>query len=103
MTEEMKGDCFAAALSYLFAQAGDDLKGQRFVLVHGNLPYLPQDEEVNHAWVEEGDSVHEVANGCNERVPKDVYYAQHRVGKTRRYTAWEATIRAVKHSGPWDE
>ena len=99
---EDKGDCFPAAFYHLLEVGIDDLKGKRFVLVHGNLAQLPQENEVNHAWVEEGDIVHEVSNGQNLRVAKAAYYAQNSVTKTRRYSFIEAMAKGAKHTGPWD-
>ena len=102
---DAKGDCFPTAFNHLMDVGidGNDLHGKRFVLVHGNLPHLPQDHEFNHAWVEEGDTVHEVSNGQNLRVARAEYYATNRVTKTRRYSVIEAMARGADDMGPWDQ
>ncbi|MSR55679.1 MAG: hypothetical protein EXS09_20720 [Gemmataceae bacterium] len=98
-----KGDCFPAEFNHLLKVGITDLDGKQFVLVHGNLADLPQDEEVNHAWVEEGEIVHEVSNGQDLRLPKAAYYAQFKVTKTRRYSVMEAMRNGAEKMGPWDQ
>ena len=101
--DDPRGDCFKAAFDHLVDIGAADLDGEKFILVHGNLAHLPQDTEVNHAWVEEGDTVHEVSNGLNKRIPKDKYYADFQVKNIRRYTLIEAfKLNGGVHYGPWN-
>lgn len=103
MADEPHGDCFEAAFKHLADVGIADLDGKVFTLVHGNLAHLPQDTDVNHAWVEEGDTVHEVGNGLNKRIPKREYYAWFKVKNTKRYCLMEAMrLNGGEHYGPWD-
>lgn len=99
-TEET-GDCYEAAFKFVFAHE-QDTPG-RYVLVHGNVASLKQDEPVNHAWVEVGDIVHEVSKGRHVELLKSDYYKHHGVTLTRRYSHVEALIESVTfgHYGPW--
>jgi len=102
---EPKGDCFFAAFNHLMDVGVGDPDGERFTLIHGNLVHLPQDSEVNHAWVEEGSIVHEVSNGQNLKITKLKYYDQFGVTKERRYSVIDAMRENGQHGhyGPWDE
>lgn len=97
------GDCFEAALKFL-QQPGVTKWPDDYRLVHGNTAALRQDEAVNHAWVEEGDIVHEVSGGRDLVYSKVAYYKKHQITNVRRYTVLEALELAVKngHWGPWD-
>src|SRR5256885_12173247 len=99
MTSKATGNCYDAALKYMqdHADDPDDLR-----LVHGNVATLRQDEDVNHAWIEEENAVYEVANGRNKLLLKDSYYKELGVTNVRRYTLLEAVTLALKHgrSGP---
>lgn len=99
-----KGDCFEAAAAFVTQEEiltyPDDYK-----LVHGNVATLRQDEPVNHAWVEEGETVHEVSNGRTNVFWKDDFYARFGITTVRKYTPKQALLLMVRtgHSGPWDE
>jgi hypothetical protein len=95
------GDCYEAAFKFVSAHGQD--APDRYVLVHGNVAKLEQDEAVNHAWVEEGDIVHEVSKGRHRKFSKRSYYERYDVKNTRRYSFEEALIVSVKsgHYGPW--
>jgi hypothetical protein len=101
---QKKGVCFKAAYNYLSAVTENDFRGEDFVLVHGNVAHLPQDKgEVNHAWVEEEEIVHEVSNGEHRVVAKTEYYYSLGVTTTRRYSLVEAlkNVGRTKNYGPW--
>lgn len=97
------GDCYEAAFKFVTAR-GQDAPG-RYTLVHGNIRNLRQDHSVNHAWVEEGDIVHEVSKGCQLQFMKTEYYERHSVKNVRQYSYEEALIASLRtrHYGPWDE
>jgi len=97
-----RGDCFEAAARFIREVAMDN--PERYLLVHGNVAKLRQDEAVNHAWVEEGDIVHEVSNKRHLRVLKNEYYEKHRITNVRTYTLERTLLLRLKHnhSGPWD-
>lgn len=97
------GDCYEASCKFITTH-GDDAPDQ-YKLVHGNIATLSQDYAVNHAWIEEGDTVHEVNNGCDVQFPKAAYYERFGVKNVRRYSYGEALIESVRagHYGPWDE
>lgn len=98
-TETPRGDCFTATLRFLLRPENDHCR-----LVHGNLSTLRQDTLVNHAWIEEGDTVREVVGGRNDTHDKRQYYDMLEVTNTRVYTRLEAFERYEKHHhcGPWD-
>ncbi len=97
------GNCFEAAVKFVqdatVLEWPDDYR-----VVHGNVAALRQDEAVNHAWVEEGDVVHELSNGRNLAFFRHAYYERHQVTNIRKYTVSEALRLCVEHghSGPWD-
>ena len=100
-TTEKTGDCFEAALKFIKEKGLED--PDRYTLVHGNIAHLNQEEEINHAWIEEGDIVHEVSKGKHQRFLNDRYYEKFKVTKTRKYTLIEALKESIKnkHWGPW--
>lgn len=97
------GDCFIAAFQHLLKETDDHSSPDLFALVHGNIAHLPQEFEVNHAWVEQGDVVHEVSNGQDYRFSKDKFYSHFQITNLRRYTADDALTNNCRsgHYGPW--
>ena len=99
--EESKkfGDCYQAAWRY---QNEKDLSA---TLVHGKISALNQDCIVNHAWVEKGGLVYEVANGADLVYEKEDYYRIMGVTFVKTYDHIEAFREAVHHyhTGPWIE
>ena len=98
------GDCFLAAFRYLVDVASEPTNQEKHVLVHGALHHLPQTEERNHAWVEEGNTVvHEVSNGSRRVYARSEYYAKYGVTNVRRFGLVEAMVQIVEtnHYGPW--
>jgi len=99
-----RGDCFEAAGRYVSDHFGE--KG--LVLVHGEVEGSEGGEieglRYGHAWVEEGNTVIEVANGNHLRIPKALYYLFGKVGKTHRYAGREALEMMLSHGhyGPWE-
>lgn len=134
------GDCYEAAAKYMmdhgtqwaFASSAD--QNPDLVLVHAEVKGQGQIEGLffGHAWVEDGDTVIDVSNGRNIRMPKPLYYAlgglyhkpmprggvkqsgrkgepvfdlpYRREPNWHRYTEEEMAINMVrhKHYGPWD-
>jgi len=72
-------------------------------LVHGNVAHLPQDEEVNHAWVENESTVFDYSNGIYTKKAKADYYEQLKISTTRKYKPIEAFQLSILHGhyGPW--
>lgn len=97
------GDCFEAAAKFVQQPSVVDYPDD-YRLVHGNIAALRQDEAVNHAWVEEGDIVHDVSNGDHVVFSKQAYYERQRVTNVRTYTVEEALRLCIQHGhwGPWD-
>lgn len=98
-----KGDCFEAAGKWIL---DNDLAGNARV-VHGEVTGQGPLEGVKfgHAWIEMGNTVLEVANGNNLKMPKAVYYALGHIGdNVYRYTREQARTRMLKfgHYGPWE-
>ena len=98
-----KGDCFEAAGKWIMA---NDL-GTNARVVHGEVTGQGALEGVKfgHAWIEIGETVLEVANGNNLKLPKAVYYAIGNIGaNVHRYTREQALVRMLKfkHYGPWE-
>ncbi len=101
---EPTGDCFVTAFNTLVDKMCDP-DSREVVLVHGNVARLPQVGDVNHAWVEDADTVFDNSNGfCTEK-PKDTYYANLQITAPRRYTTMEATRLngQYEHYGPWPD
>ncbi len=96
------GDCFEAAFKFVTSRG--EGAPHRYTLVHGNVARLRQDRAVNHAWVEEGDVVHEVSKGPHRQFTKVEYYERLRVTNVRRYTYEDALLESLRarHYGPWD-
>ena len=97
------GDCYEASVKFIqdptVVEWPDDYR-----LVHGNVAKLNQAETVNHAWIEEGDVVHEVSNGRQLAFLKDDYYKKYKITNVRKYTVLEALELCARHGhfGPWD-
>ena len=88
----------------LFPGHDDNLR-----LVHGEVTGQGPLEGVNygHAWVEDGNTVIDVSNGKNVRIPKSVYYAVGNIknnGNIHVYKPKEFRQKMMqsKHWGPWD-
>lgn len=98
-----RGDCFVAAYHHLLKKTDMHSNPDQFILVHGHAAGLPGDHAVNHAWVEQGDVVHEVSNGQDKRYAKDKYYAHLQITNPQTYTISEAVSENVDHHhyGPW--
>jgi len=99
---EPKGNCFPAAFDTL-SKMMDDAESNQFLLVHGNVARLPQDEEVNHAWVEDESTVYDNSNGIHSEKEKAAYYEQLKISATRKYKLMDAMKLNIQHgnSGPW--
>lgn len=97
------GDCFSAAGAFATRKEILDYPDD-YRLVHGNIQSLNQEEPINHAWVEEGQIVHEVSSGRHLTYAKAAYYEHHGVNYVRSYTPEEALLLSVRHLhwGPWD-
>lgn len=99
------GDCYQAAANYVIEHAilGQD---KHLVLVHGLVTGQGAIEGIQygHAWVEDGDTVIDVSNGRNLRLPKDLYYTIGHITHTFEYKAEEAQKKLLQTEkyGPWD-
>ena len=102
------GDCYEANGRYFMNESlfGGD-SGMR--LVHGEVTGQGPLEGVNygHAWVEDGNTVIDVSNGRNTRMPKALYYSLGNIEQNdniHRYSASEfrRKVSQYKHWGPWD-
>ena len=103
------GDCYEANGKYFMDHAvlpGSD-KGMR--LVHGEVTGQGSLEGVKygHAWVEDGNTVIDVSNGRNTRMPKALYYAIGQIDRndnTHAYKPKEFRKKVMQHEhwGPWD-
>jgi hypothetical protein len=102
------GDCYEANGRY-FMDHGLFGGDGNMRLVHGEVTGQGPLEGVNygHAWVEDGNTVIDVSNGRNTRMPKAVYYALGNIEQNdniHKYTASEfrRKVSQYKHWGPWD-
>ena len=97
------GDCFEAAAKFISQSAIVDYPDD-YRLAHGNVAKLRQDQTVNHAWVEEGDLVHELSNGRHDVYSKHSYYKRHGITSVRTYTVEQALLYLAREGnwGPWD-
>ena len=103
------GDCYEANGRYFVDKAVFPGRDKNMRLVHGEVSGQGPLEGVNygHAWVEDGNTVIDVSNGGNLRIPKDVYYALGNIknnGNMHVYKPEEVRQKMVqhKHWGPWD-
>ena len=95
-----EGTCFKESFHYVE-------RNPNMFLVHGiiTVPYGPlEGMSFSHAWVEDGDTVHEISNGNNVRMPRNEYYELQNITQYERYNWTEAREHAVKtrHYGPWN-
>jgi len=100
-----KGDCYEAAGKYLISPGAE----KNLLLVHGEVTGQGPLEGVNfgHAWLEYGDTVIDVSNGRNIRIPKSLYYmlghiAENDNMKTYKLAEARRKILQYKNWGPWD-
>ena len=106
----MRGDCYEANGKWFMDNALTP-PGQRsnLRLVHAEVTGQGPLEGINygHAWVEDGNTVIDVSNGRNLRMPKHLYYALGNVFENDNIHAYTPEMfrkRVVKHEhwGPWD-
>lgn len=104
-TKRTGGDCYRVAGRLIMTP---EYEGG--MLCHGSV-YHPETGRHGHAWIEMPDGefdvviCHDVANGNDLHLPRDVYYHFGKVEHVKRYTAEEAAklMLRTKHFGPWDE
>ena len=101
------GDCYEAAGKYMMDNCM--MGGCDFVLVHAEVAGQGHLQGITygHAFVLDGDTIIDVSNGRNLKLPKAVYYALGQVdniGNIHEYT-WEEARRLIvdfEHWGPWE-
>jgi len=101
------GDCYDANGELFVDMAFGKGAGSGLRLVHGEVTGQgPLDGvKYGHCWIEDGNTVIDVSNGRNLRMPKKLYYALGRIGdNVIRYTVEQFRKRVLKykHWGPWD-
>ena len=103
------GDCYEANGKYFMDKALFPGTDKSLRLVHGEVTGQGPLSGVNygHAWVEDGNTVIDVSNGKNVRMPKDLYYALGGIDRNdnlHKYTAreFQRKISDYEHWGPWD-
>ena len=99
------GDCYEANGKWFMENSL--LGGKDMVLVHGEVTGQgPLDGvKYGHAWVEDGDTVIDVSNGKNLRIPKVLYYALGNIeDNVHKYKSSDFRRKIMKygHWGPWD-
>lgn len=106
------GDCYEAAGKYMMDRG--IIGGEDLVLVHGEVRGQGPIAGIRygHAWIEDGETVIDVSNGRNLRMPRQIYYALGGVypdeppfePNIHIYTPEEARVKILdyKHWGPWD-
>ena len=78
------------------------------ILVHGEVTGQRKIAGIKfgHAWIEDGDTVIDMSQGRDIRMPKALYYALGNINpsNTFRYTPEEMNKKLLefKHWGPWD-
>jgi hypothetical protein len=103
------GDCYEANGQYFMERAIFPGKEKNLRLVHGEVTGQASMEGVNygHCWVEDGDTVIDMSNGKNVRMPKKVYYALGNIDRNDNmhvYTPeqFRKKVLDYQHWGPWD-
>lgn len=105
--ENQGGDCYQAAGRYLMDHGmfGDK---PNLILVHGEVTGQGAIRGVKygHAWVEDGNMVHDVSRGGDRQIPKVLYYA---IGNIDESKVFKYDIEHMRHKvtetghwGPWD-
>lgn len=91
-----KGDCYQV---HGRAIAFDGIDG---LLCHGEV-YHEVTGWHGHCWIEQGDTVTDMANGKNTSMPKELYYALGKVRNVIRYTSIQTRKKIVetKNWGAW--
>jgi hypothetical protein len=101
------GDCYDANGSFFMNNSIFPGGNSKMRLVHGEVTGQGKMEGVKfgHCWVEDGNTVIDVSNGRDLRMPKAAYYALGRIGDNmHEYTHAEfiRKLNRFKHWGPWD-
>lgn len=109
---EPTGDCYEAAAKYIMDKVlafWVENPQHQLRLVHGEVRGQGplEGQRLGHAWVEDGDTVIDVSNGRDLRMPKELYYAIGNIddiGNTHVYTPEEARRKILQSKtwGPWD-
>lgn len=111
------GDCMEAAVN-LMMRYHSDFFGKPIKSVSGN-PFLVHalvygqgalmGLRFPHAWVEDGDTVHDYSNGGKTVMPKDQYYKLGKISPNEKgayfrynYSTMKWYLRRTKHYGPWE-
>jgi hypothetical protein len=101
-----KGDCFEAAGRYFYEHA---IGNNNLRLVHGEVEGQGKlgGTRYGHAWVEDGDTVIDVSNGRNLRLPKQVYYLLGHISEIHNlhrypFITFVEKMTRFEHWGPWD-
>jgi len=106
-SENQGGDCFEASGRYMMDNAmyggNSDL-----LLVHGEVTGQGPIRGVKygHAWIEDGNTIHDVSRGRDIQMPKDLYYA---LGNINESSVFKYDMEHMRqkildsgHWGPWD-
>jgi len=106
--EHRNGNCYEAAACFMIAREMLEKPSDRkLVLVHGEVCGQGPLEGLifGHAWVENGETVIDMANGKHLRMHVRAYYALGKIKQTVRYSFEEMrrNILYFKHYGPWDQ
>jgi len=103
------GDCYETNGRYFMDRALFPGKDKNLRLVHGEVTGQGPLEGVKygHAWVEDGNTVIDVSNGKNVKIPKEVYYNLGQIKKNNNmhvYKPEEFRRKVMQHEhwGPWD-
>ena len=102
------GDCYQAAGRYMMDNCLEADRCDELTLVHGEVAGQGPLEGLTfgHAWVLDGGTVIDKANGRDLQVPQVLYYAIGQIdyiGNTIEYT-WEEARKYIleyEHWGPW--
>ena len=100
------GNCYQANGKYMMDEW---FRNRKLILCHGEVmgQGALEGTPFGHAWVLDGNTVIDVSNGRNIRMPKLVYYALGRINDKKnvhQYTWPQMREKVLKHGhwGPWD-
>lgn len=101
-----EGDCYESAGNYMVDRCTLD-RSCKLILVHAEVTGQgPIDGlKYGHAFVLDGDTVIDNANGRNLKMPKQEYYQIGGIGSNVHEYSFEdfrKNILSYKHWGPWD-
>jgi len=92
------GDCFGYANTEAKNHPGS-------TVCHGIVHHPWSGKKIRHAWVEDGEQIHDwqSSHGMRNKLDKATFYSTWKPTQVKRYTPEQAAINMLRHGhhGPW--